>query len=118
MSRHQRYREEAEARYPTLSQFLGGYLHEDWPEMHGTPQAAVDKAVSEYPIELRKVVRKELSDLLVRSTDDVQLRSLLNDGLGVCVYFKKPAQARAFAEQVERKLFSSIQKHFEDQRRR
>ena len=117
MSRHQRYRDEAEARYPTLSQFLGGYLHEDWPEMHGTPEAAVDKAISEYPIELRRVVRKELADLLMRTEDDTQLRSLLNTGLGVNVYFKKPAESRAFAQEVERKLLSSIQTYFDQQRR-
>ena len=71
----------------------------------------------EYPIELRRAVRKELADLLVRTEDDTQLRSFLNDGLGVNVYFKKPAESRAFAQEVERKLLSSIQTYF-DQRRR
>jgi hypothetical protein len=117
VSKHQRYRDEAEAHYPRLSQFLGGYLHEDWPEMHGTPEAAVDKAISEYPIELRRTVRKELADLLARMEDNTQLRSFMEFGLGVWVYFKKPAEARSFAEEVERKLLSSIQSHFEHTRR-
>ena len=42
---------------------------------------------------------------------------MLNDGLGVNVYFKTPADARAFAEDVERRLFSSIKAHFEPKKR-
>ena len=81
--------------------------------MYGTPETAVEKAISEYPIELRRTVRRELAHLLEHTEDETQLRSLLNDGLGVNVYFKKPAEARAFAQEVERKLLSSIQAHFD-----
>jgi hypothetical protein len=106
-----------EQRFYRLGQFLGCYLHEDWPEMHGTPEKAVEAAISEYPIELRQQVRHELATLLEETTDDTQLRSRLNDGLGVCVYFKQPAEARTFAEEAEAKLMNSIKQHFEAKRR-
>ena len=115
--RRTRLRDELERRFPQLRQFFSGCLHEDWPEMHGTPGKAVDWAISEYPIELRQQVRHELATLFEEAADDVDLRSKLGDGLGVCVHFKKPVEARAFAEQAEAKLMASIQRHFELKRR-
>lgn len=114
MSRGERIRkrEEVECLYPTLAQFLGGYLHEDWPIFSGSPENAVDQAIAEYPVEDRQQVCRELAGLLEGSDDDVRLRDVLNDGLGVNVYFKKPAEARAFAEEIERKLLTSIKAHF------
>ncbi len=99
-----------------LQQFLGGYLHEDWPEESGTPQAAVDAAIADYPLELRQQVRRELAALLRSTNEDTSLRRVLNDGLGVNVYFRKPVEARAFAEAVERKLLESIKTEYEDRR--
>ena len=116
MNMHQRYRDEAEGRYAKLSQFLGGVLHEDRQEMYGTPEAAVDCAIAEYPVELLREVRHELVTMLDRCSDDTQLRSLMKFGLGVNLHFKKPAEARAFAEQVGAKLLAAIQAHFERKR--
>lgn len=84
--------------------------------MHGTPEAAVDRAIAEYPAELLREVRHELATLLKHNSDDTQLRSMLNDGLGVNVYFKKPSDARAFAEQVDSKLLDTSHTHFERKR--
>ena len=105
-------REEMERRYYRLRQFLACYLHEDWPEFYGSPQRAIDVAIAEYPIELRQQVRKELATLLDEAPDDVELREKLNNGLGVCVYFKEPGEARAFALDAEERLMTSIKKHF------
>ena len=105
---------EAAARYPTLQQFLGCYLHQDWDLECATPQGAVDMAIAEYPITLRQQVRRELAALLGAVDDDTRLRRVLNDGLGVEVYFRKAAEARAFAEEVERKLLASIKAEYED----
>lgn len=116
MSRHQRYRDEAEARYAKLSQFLGGVLHEDRQKLYGSPEAAVDYAIAEYPIELLRELRHELVAMLDRCSDDTQLRSLINFGLGVNLYFKNPAEARAFAEQVGMKLLAAIKVHFDGSR--
>ena len=109
-------REEMGQRFYRLGQFLGCYLHEDWPEMHGTPSKAIDAAISEYPIKLLQQVRHEFALLLEETPNDVELRSKLGEGLGVRVHFKDPAEARAFAEQAEAKLMRSIKKHFDRNR--
>ena len=114
MSREDRLRLETEARYPLLSQFLGCYLHEDWDIFSGTPEKAVDQAIAESGVSIRQRVRGELIDLLEGCDDDVRLRRIINDGLGVNLWFKQPGEARAFAEQVERKLLLSIKSHFQD----
>lgn len=106
-------REEMAQRFYRLGQFLGCYLHEDWPELHGTPERAVEKAIEEYPIELRQQVRRELHDVLSETAEDDKLRDVLNWGLGVNVHFKKPQEARTFAEDVETKLMRSITDHFD-----
>jgi len=108
----QRKRDEARSLYPTLAQFLGGYLHEDWPIFSGSPENAVVQAIAEYALERRQQARRELVMLLEGSDDDAALRAVLNDGLGVNVHFKKPAAARAFAEEIERKLLRSIKSRF------
>lgn len=113
MSKHQRLHKEVEARWPLLAQFLGGYLHEDWTFENETPQGAVEQAISAYPVEMRQQVRRELVDLLSRTDDDTRLRRMLNDGLGVNVYFREPSEARAFAEDVERSLLASIKAAFD-----
>jgi hypothetical protein len=110
-------REEMEQRFYRLGQFLGCYLHQDWPEMHGTPGKAVDAAISEYPTELRQQVRHELTLLLEETADDIELRSKLNEGLGVCIHFKNPSEARAFAEDAAAKLMLSIKRHFDQSRK-
>ncbi|HEX8625614.1 MAG TPA: contact-dependent growth inhibition system immunity protein [Allosphingosinicella sp.] len=113
MTRKHRSGPEADALYPLLNQFLGGYLHEDWPIFSGTPEKAVEQAIAEYPVPARQQVRRELAALLEGCEDDVRLGRILNDDFGVNLHFKKPGEARAFAEAVERKLLMSIKSHFE-----
>lgn len=112
----QMLREDMDRRFYRLGQFLGGYLHEDWPHFYRTPERAVDKAIEEYPIELRQEVRRELRALLSEVTEDEKLRDVLDSGLGVNVHFKKPEEARAFAEDVEARLMRSIKEHFGEAR--
>ena len=114
MSRNTRLRLEADALYPLLSRFLGAYLHQDWDICSGTLEKAIDRAIAEHPVHLRQQVRRELVSVLERCGDDARLRDLLNDGLGVNLYFRKPAEARSFAEEVERKLLMSIKSHFQE----
>lgn len=109
-------RDEAVERFPTLAQFFGAYLHEDWDMDGPTPQHAVDAAIAGHPVHLRQQVRRELVGLLASAGDDTRLRDLLNDGLGVNVYFREPGEARAFAEEVERKLLASIRDEYGYQR--
>jgi hypothetical protein len=104
-------------RYQSLSQFLACYLHEDVRLDYGTPEKAIDAAINDYPVELRQQVRPEVRSLLAEKQDDVELRTALNDGLGVRVYFKEAQEARKFAEEVERKLLASIEENFQQQRK-
>lgn len=104
--------EDLAERFFPLGQFLGAYLHQDWPRFHATPEQAVEQAIQEYPDELRQEVRRKLHALLTELTDDWELRDALNRALGVSVHFKKPEAARAFAMDVETKLMASIKGHF------
>jgi hypothetical protein len=113
MSRRDRLRSDTEVRYPLLGQFLGGYLHEDWSIFSGTPEKAVDQAIAEYPVPILQQVRREQAGLLQGCDDDARLRDILNEGLGVNVFFKQPREAREFAEDVERRLLQSIKAHFQ-----
>jgi hypothetical protein len=116
MSRGERVRAETEARYATLRQFLACYLHEDCLPDYGSPQQAVDAAIVEYGPAARQQVLRELIALLSSTDDDTRLRRFLNDGLGVNVSFRKPAEARAFAQEVERKLLASMKVGSNDRR--
>jgi len=99
-------------RYPVLGQLLG-YLNEDWPIDYGTPEKAIDAAIADFPLKMRQRMRSELAGLLSEYEDDhPRLRAVLNKSLHVNVYFKKPAEARAFAEETERKLMESIRGAF------
>ena len=74
MSRGERVRAEAEARYPTLQQFFGCYLHEDMPIDRATPQEAVDAAIAANPVAHRQRVRRELAELLGSTEAEYQDR--------------------------------------------
>ena len=105
----QRLREEMERRYPLLHQFFTCALNQDWPILSGMPEAAVDAAIAGSSLERRREVRRELAALLSEfEGDDPRLRKALNDGLGVNLGFRKPAAARAFAEETGRKLTQAI----------
>ena len=97
-------REQSEARYPHLSQFIGCYLHEDWPLSHASPEVAMVNAVSAWPQPQRVLVQKELTALLSSVDDNTRLRSVLNDGLGANIHFKKARDARIFLEAVQQML--------------
>jgi cobalamin biosynthesis protein CobT len=115
-ARRARLRDEMERRYYRLHQFLTCYFHEDRDLLYGSVEDALATAIAEYPVELRQQVRRQLAALMEEQPDDAMLRRALNDGLGVNLYFRKPAEARAFAEMVERELLESIKAHFEEAR--
>ena len=100
-------REQSEARYPHLSQFIGCYLHEDWPLSYASPEVAMARAVSAWPQSQRVLVQKELTALLRSVDDNTRLRSVLNDGLGANIHFKKAMDARTFLEAVQKVLSES-----------
>ncbi len=101
-------RDDMESRFYRLGQFLG-YFHED---RDGTPEQVLEAAIADYPVELRQQVRRELAAVMTEYPEDDDLRTVLNDGLGVNVYFRKPEEARQFAAMVQQRLFDSIEAHF------
>jgi CdiI immunity protein len=111
MSRKTReIRLEAEERWPTLYQFLGAYCHQDWPEEYGSPESAVDAAVSDYTLQMRQKALKEWREWNSTQGSDFDPRAAVNDGFGVCVYFKEPTDARQFMNMVYDKLIVSVRK--------
>ena len=100
--------EEMHSRFERLWQFLGGYLHQDWPELHGTPEGAVSDAIADYPLEMLEEVHRQLEAVLAETPDDTRLRAVLNGGFGVNVYFRRPAEARAFADDTLDRLEAAI----------
>ena len=105
--RARQLRFEAEERWPTLRHFLG-YCHEDWPEMYGSPEGAIDTAISEYPLEMRQEALREWRDWNATAGDVEDVRDLLNDGFGVNVNFRKPIEGRNFMNSVYEKLIVSV----------
>ncbi|HEX8526790.1 contact-dependent growth inhibition system immunity protein [Allosphingosinicella sp.] len=103
-------RDEMEGRYPLLHQFFACYLNQDWPIESATPEAAFDLGIAGSSLQRRCEIRRELEALLSQfEGDDPRLRKALNDGLGINVGFRKPASARAFVEEAQRRLVRSIE---------
>jgi hypothetical protein len=107
MSRKRINREMAEQRYQDLWQFLGCYLHQDWPVFHGSPEGAVDDAIRESSRERCQAALTQLDQVVAAAEDDVDLRRILNDCFGVNVWFRKPREARDFARMIQDKLLAS-----------
>lgn len=106
--------EDVKRRFWCLWQFFGYVGGEDWPRRYGTPEAAVDAAISEYPVELRQEARHQLVAVMAENEDDKAFERVLIDGFGVNVNFKLPSEARAFAETIESRLLGSIKAHFDN----
>ena len=109
MSRSTReLRLEAEELWPALHQFLGCYLHQDWPDDHISPEGAIDAAISDNPVEILEAVTREWWDWNAKKGALFDPRSAINEGLGVEVVFESPLEARQFMNSVYDKLIISI----------
>lgn len=103
-----RLRGEAEERWPALYQFLACYCHEDWPELHGTLEGAIDAAIAGARLEGRKQVAREWWAWNANAGASEDLRAIVNRGLGVKRHFRQPIEARQFMDMVYDKLVLSI----------
>lgn len=110
MGTTQKLRKEAEDRWPNLKAFFQGYLHEDWPVDDGTPENAVDRAITETPTDQLKLVTSEWWDWNACSARAPSLERQITDGLGVNVNFKSSAEAREFMNALYDKLIIAIRK--------
>lgn len=97
----------AESDYWDLWQFLS-YLHQDWPEMYGSPERALEMAVSEATPARLKAAHQQLREVLEVVEDDVDLRRVLNKCFGVNVHFRKAIEAKQFSNFVQTKLFDAV----------
>lgn len=103
-----RLRAEIEERWPTLYQFLACYCHQDWTYHYGSFEEAIEAAISDYPLDARQRVLKEWRDCNVIAMTGDDIRSTLQDGFGVNVYFTTPIDARNFWNTVYDKLIVSV----------
>ncbi|WP_330354868.1 contact-dependent growth inhibition system immunity protein [Streptomyces chartreusis] len=60
-------------RLPELSQFLGGYLHQNHSDFHATPDDAIDEYVAESAPEHRAQAAQEITELLTMVSSDQEL---------------------------------------------
>ena len=111
MSRRTRERRlEAEERWPELCRFLGGYLHEDWPEMYGSISNAVDVGVREWHLAGRQAVLREWRDWNSSVGWTNEVVAFLQDGIGVNVHFNSDVEARQLMNAVYDKLIVSVRR--------
>ena len=97
-----------EERWPDLQQFLGCYLHQDWPTDYGSPEAAVDAAIAEYDLPARQAVAREWWDWNATGGAVHDARDQIEHGFGVCVWFETPAAARQFMNLVHDRLIIAV----------
>lgn len=81
--------------YPALSQFLGAYLHQDWPEEFSTPEAAVEAFHRREPADSVRAVCAELEQAIYEAQQSTDPSRLLSD-LGC--YYDPRADGRSVPE--------------------
>ena len=67
--------------YPTLEQFFGGYLHQDWRDDYPDEWAALDDFLEDGP-EVVDSFRREVAVVLADYESEADLRQLVLDELG------------------------------------
>ncbi|MEO0907975.1 MAG: contact-dependent growth inhibition system immunity protein [Pseudomonadota bacterium] len=108
MARGRQYWLEAEEKWPALQQFIACYLHQTWPDISGTPDAAIDEAVAGASHELRKIIAQEWWRWNATAGAKDDPRRSIQDGLGACVRFENPLDARQFMNSVYDKLIVAV----------
>lgn len=109
MSRSRReQRLEAGKRWPLLSNLFAGYLHENYRAFHGSPEGAIDAAISELPLDYRQAILKEWRDWNTRRGWQEDVHNFMWYGFGVYYTFDSAAEARQFMNMVYEKLITSV----------
>jgi hypothetical protein len=101
--------------YPVLSQFFGGYFHQDWPEEY-PPGAGVSDVVEAYAegnAEGAREVVAELDRLLAADHTDEELERIV-DLLSTSTSFNDPS-ARAEMTAIRDQLQSYLDTHPDDE---
>jgi len=69
--------------YPALYQLFGALFNQDWKQLYGTPEGALNEFVNETTKEQRACVVKELDRLLAWELDASELESIVHARLGL-----------------------------------
>jgi hypothetical protein len=77
--------------------------------MHGSPEDAVDDAISKATLERLRDAHRQLLAVRAKVEDDADLRRVLNDCFGVKVFFRRPKEAHLFADMLGKKLRFALQ---------
>jgi hypothetical protein len=101
-------RVDTEKRWPGLFQFLACYLHQDWTVEFSDPAKAIDAAILGTDIDGQIMLVREWNDWNASTAISQDVRSSVNEGFGVEVYFEKSIDARHFMNMVYDKLMMSI----------
>ncbi len=109
MSRSRReQRLEAAERWPLLSNLFGGYLHENYRILHGSPEGAIDAAIAEHPLEHRQALLKEWRDWSTRRGWKHDEHEFAWNGFRIYYSFETAPEARAFMNMLYDKLITSV----------
>ena len=87
------------AKFPSLRQFLRGYLHEDWQDEYETPAEAAEQFCEDADAEERQHVALEWI-AFCEQTKNLSLpatASLLSDKLGSSWHLKSPEELQAIS---------------------
>lgn len=109
MSRLERERRlEAEERWPLLARIFPCYLHEDYPIIHGSLEAAVDQLVADCGIEQRLAILKELRDWNSKRGWKADIHRFVWEGFRIYYTFDSALEAREFMNTFYDKLIIAV----------
>jgi hypothetical protein len=66
--------------YPALAQLLAGYYHQDWPQDHATPDAALHAFADDASPDTVVEASEDIGRLVDEGFDDAGLTRILADG--------------------------------------
>lgn len=90
-------------RLPELSQFLGGYLHQNYSDFHSSPDDAVDEYIAESAPEHRAQAAREITDLLTMVSSDPELDTATT-ALGLDLLPPQGTSLRQWLELIRRRI--------------
>lgn len=92
-----------------LHDFFGAYFHQDWPAEHETAEQVLDAFLAESDAEVLRAVRQELSVLIEREQDEIELRGYLLRELSCYYsYWTVWETGEAWLRHIARKLSRQI----------
>ncbi|WP_327594441.1 contact-dependent growth inhibition system immunity protein [Streptomyces chartreusis] len=90
-------------RLPELSQFLGGYLHQNYSDFHASPDDAIDEYVAESAPEHRAQAAQEITELLTMVSSDQELDTATT-ALGLDLLPPQGTSLRQWLELIRRRI--------------